>query len=276
MKKIILLVLILSAFNVKSQITLEHTYDSASSCASTGPTNQLMIVEFENSGTKYIRINRYDETINVYSMSHILQKSISYSGFPGTNPNSNNIMYISEGLFDLDNSIEFMYSTSTGTNMYYTGIYNEDGSLLFSETGAPMIYINVPLQQYPIYNTPYGTKMILSFPTGQAKVYSLPGILSTSIAEANNVLISAQSSVSNAYPNPAANSTQIDYALPIGESNGFIVFYDLQGNEVKRFEVDDTFSTLLISTSDIAAGTYYYQLQTTATASEGKKMVVIK
>jgi hypothetical protein len=40
--------------------------------------------------------------------------------------------------------------------------------------------------------------------------------------------------------------------------------------------VDRTFNTLLISTKDIAAGTYYYQLQTAGDSSGGKKMVVIK
>ena len=120
--------------------------------------------------------------------------------------------------------------------------------------------------------------MILSYANGQAKVFSLPGTLSAYIAEANNNLLATQmqSSVSNPYPNPAVNTTKIDYTLQEGINEGEIVFYDLQGNEVKRFKVDKTFNTLLISTADIAAGTYYYQLQTAAQNSEGKKMVVIK
>ena len=86
----------------------------------------------------------------------------------------------------------------------------------------------------------------------------------------------SQSSISNPYPNPSISTTQIDYDLPKGINQGEIVFYNLQGKEVKRFKVDKTFNTLLISTSDLAAGTYYYQLQTTTQNSEGKKMVVIK
>jgi hypothetical protein len=50
----------------------------------------------------------------------------------------------------------------------------------------------------------------------------------------------------------------------------------LQGAEVKRFKVDRTFSNLLISTADIAARTYYYQLQTNRENSGGEKMIVIK
>jgi Secretion system C-terminal sorting domain len=82
--------------------------------------------------------------------------------------------------------------------------------------------------------------------------------------------------VSYAYPNPNNGSAKIDYTLPEGVNEGEIVFYNLMGNEVKRFKVNRTFNTLLISTKDIAAGTYYYQLQTTIDNSGGKKMVVIK
>jgi hypothetical protein len=119
--------------------------------------------------------------------------------------------------------------------------------------------------------------MILSHQNNdKAYVYSLPGTLSQSIQEANNVLIAAQSSVSNPYPNPNNGSTQIDFTFPIGVNEGEIVFYNLQGMEVKRFKVDKTFNTLLISTKDLAAGIYYYQLQMTGQSSSGKKMVVIK
>ncbi len=78
--------------------------------------------------------------------------------------------------------------------------------------------------------------------------------------------LTKQSGISNAYPNPNNGSTKIDYILPNGVNEGEVVFYNLMGNEVKRFKVDRTFNTLLISTKDIAAGTYYYQLQT-----EGRK-----
>ena len=168
-----------------------------------------------------------------------------------------------------------MWMNLAFTTIYYTGIYNEDGLLLFSDTGSPAIYTNVPLQQYPIFNTSVGTKMILSYRNGHAKVFDLPGTLSTAIAQTNNNLIS-QSKISNPYPNPTNNTTSIDYTLPPGINEGEIIFYNLQGIEIKHFKVDRTFSTLLISTADIAEGTYLYQLQTTAQSTEGKKMVVIK
>jgi hypothetical protein len=238
-----------------------------------------MIINFEISGERFVKINRWGKSIEIYNMNHALQKTIDCSGFPMAPGNEmGEVLYLSENLFSTDSKIAFLYgySGSSSANIF-TGIYEEDGNLIFSDTAAPIIRTNTPLQQYPIYNTTQGTKMILSYLNGHAKVFSLPGTLSTSIQEANNNLIAMQTGkVSNAYPNPTSNATQIDYTLPVGVNEGEIVFYNLQGIEVKRFKVDKTFNSLLISTKDIAAGTYYYQLQTTASSSEGKKMVVIK
>ncbi|HEX7415356.1 MAG TPA: T9SS type A sorting domain-containing protein [Bacteroidia bacterium] len=88
--------------------------------------------------------------------------------------------------------------------------------------------------------------------------------------------VSLENNTLNVYPNPASNVTTIDYNLPDGANQGDIVFYNLQGLEVKRYKVDKAFSSLLISTNDIAAGTYFYQLQIGGNASAAKKMVVVK
>ncbi|MBI5219457.1 MAG: hypothetical protein HY958_11055 [Bacteroidia bacterium] len=206
MKKILFIALLAIGLHVKAQITLEHTYDSASTYIT--PYIQLMIVKFEVSGERYVKINRVTKAIYIYDMNHSFIKLISFAGFPQPNNQTPNILYLSESLFDTDSKIEFMYIYEQGNSIstVYTRIYNEDGSLIFqADSMAPLVLINTPLQQYPIYNTTQGTKMILSHQfTGQAKVYSLPGTLSTAIAEANNNLL-AQSSISNPYPNPAAN-----------------------------------------------------------------------
>ena len=277
MKLFIFISLLVFAMNANAQITLEQTYDSASTIGSNSNgfiTSQLMYINFETSGERYVKINRAGASITIYDLNHSLLKTISLVNIIGSNPNSTNILYLSEHLFNSDDKIEFMILLANDP-LYFTGIYNEDGTLIFSDNGAAMIRLNVPLQQYPIYNTSLGTKMILSYIDGQAKVFSLPGILSQSIIEANNVLLE-QSSMSEAYPNPAFNYTKVDYTLEPWESKGEIVFYNMQGNEVKRFRVDNSFNTLYISTSDIAAGTYFFQLQTSAHNSKGKKMVVVK
>ncbi|MBL7891423.1 MAG: T9SS type A sorting domain-containing protein [Bacteroidia bacterium] len=277
MKKIFLFAFIAFALNVKAQFTLEHTYDSAATwnyC--TGNASQLMIVKFEVSGERYVKINRCGPgSISIYDMNHAFIKKISLAALPHSAGQVDVIIYLSEHLFDADPGIEFMY-VSDSTVFSTTKIYNEDGSLLFTSNGIPNIIMNVHLQQYPIYNTSVGTKMILSYENGQAKVFSLSGTLTSAIQAANENILSQQSLVSNPYPNPSTQSATIDYQLPDHINRGEIVFYNLQGKEVKRFTVDNTFDSLHISATDISAGTYYYLLVTESGSSTGKKMVVIK
>jgi hypothetical protein len=103
---------------------------------------------------------------------------------------------------------------------------------------------------------------------------SLPfDVISLNISPADN---SNPSGLSNPYPNPTDNLTRIDYQLPDGIKQGELVFYNTMGTEVKRFKVTNTFSFIYVSAHDLASGTYYYNLQTSAGASDGKKMVVIR
>lgn len=57
MKNILLIGIIAIGINVKAQITLEHTYDTASTFSTIGPNGaeqcQMMIVKFEVSGERY-------------------------------------------------------------------------------------------------------------------------------------------------------------------------------------------------------------------------------
>ena len=275
MKKILFLILVAFTLNAKAQVVFEHAYDSASTISSGGTLNQLMLINFEVSGYQYVKINQWDKSISIYDINHSLLKTISVAGFPSTTYQSD-ILYLSETLFNTDSKKEFMYSFHNGSSNYYTGIYNEDGTLIFSDTGLAAIRTSVPLQQYPIYNTPNGTKMILSYRNGQAKVFGLAGTLTTAVDRANTQLANNGAMLANARPNPTANTTTIDYTLPQDTNQGELVFYNTQGTEVKRFKVDNTFNSLLISTTDIAAGTYYYNLQISGNPSAAKKMVVVK
>jgi hypothetical protein len=273
MKKILLIALIAFITNTKAQITFEFALDSASALTST--EDELMIINFELLGDEYVRINRHGQNISIYNMNHALVKTISYASFPvGMGSNNCIFLYFSQLLFNTDNKIEFMYGSQSANNPHnYTGIYNEDGTLLFSDTAWAAVYPTYPMQEYPIYNTSAGTKMILSYTNGQAKIFDLGGTLTTAIDRVNT---HTNTGLGNAYPNPTTNSTTIPYTLPNGSNQGEVVFYNTQGVEVKRFKVDNTFNSLLISTSDILAGTYYYQLQINGSASATKKMVVIK
>jgi len=64
--------------------------------------------------------------------------------------------------------------------------------------------------------------------------------------------------------------------LPKEERQGELILYNIQGAEVKRYKVDNTFKDILLDNTQLPAGTYFYQLQTKKGAVGTKKMVVIK
>jgi len=284
MKKYLILCLIIFLFaftiNAEAQVVWEHTYDSASTIAPGSGFNQLMIVNFEISGDRYVKIDRWGKTIKIYDINHSIIKSINIAAFStdGGTPGIGDLLYFSETLFNTDNKMEFMYIRDPTISSPYpiTYIYNEDGNVIFSDTGAAMIRLNFEQQQFPIYNTSMGTKMILSYDNGQAKVFSLPGTLSTAIAEANGQLMQQNGAFSNLYPNPSNGSVTLQYELPKEERQGELILYNMQGTEIKRYKVDNTFKDILLDNTQLPAGTYFYQLQTKKGAVGTKKMVVIK
>ena len=280
MKKILFITIVTLGVNAKAQVTLEHTYDSAATYnVGGGKVSQLLKVKFEQSGERFVKINRWNQTICIYDLNHSLIKVIDCSTLPmelSTNK-LGGILYLSENLFDTDAERGFFYFASLGNGVNHTGIYNDDASLIFSDTGAAWIYPGFPTQQYPIYNTAQGTKMILSYTNGQAKVFRLAGTLSNGIQEGNAQLMQAQGgNLNNLYPNPSTGKVTLQYELPKGEKEGEIILYNTQGVEVKRYKVDDTFNDLLLDNTQLPAGAYFYQLQTSKGAVGSKKMVVVR
>lgn len=279
MKQIAIVLQILIFTGIRGQILLENTYDSAAThnfCASNYA--QLINVNLEVSGERYILINKCGKNMKMFDIGHNILKTISLSHLPvpaATGNQMGSFLYLSEKLFNSDNKMEFMYCLVVPS--FSTIIYNEDGVVLFSEPGYPSVMPNVHQVQYPIYNTSQGTKLILSYQDGKAKVFSLPGVLTTALQKNNSDILNSDSkSLSNAFPNPAINQTRIGYVLPNDAKEGEIVFFDPQGKEIKRFIVDSSTDFLSVSTSDLSSGVYFYRLEVNGLESGTKKIVVIK
>lgn len=280
MKKLIFIIIyIVFTINAKAQVTLEQTYSLAGYYADWNSWQQLYIVKLEVDSDKLVFADKTNKLLKFYNLNYTPWKTISFAAATDLNPSKNfmNITYISQHLFDTDDEIEFLY-VDQNSGQFITQVVNEDGSILFTATDqGPILRGSVPQAESPIYNTSAGTKLILSGSSSDssAYVYSLAGTLTTGItAMPNNEYNSLRTSM--AYPNPARSSTKIDYTLPKGVNYGELVFYDAQGKEVKRFNVDNTFNSLTISTEDLQSGVYYYNLQTAQGFSDGKKLVTIK
>lgn len=261
----------------KGQITLDHTYQSANT--------QLYMVNLEYSGLKYIIRSQSTSSryIKLYNLNHSLWKTIDLNGYPKltyntpSGPRTQNIhevLYITEALFDCDSALEFMYVLLEG-GRYFTGIYKENGTAVFTvDSCAPALKINVPQEQRPIYNTPGGTKMILSHMNGTARVYNVPCTLK------NPLLVHAPGSTTegamNVFPNPADNRITVSYKLPAGYHEGTLIVVDANGREIKRYTVDDTFSSLSLSSEDLSAGTYFYSLYVNGERVSTRQLLVMR
>lgn len=253
-----------------AQITLEHTYDTAAL--------ELMMVDLEVSGKKYVHIHKDynvgERKILLYNLDHSLWKTIDCSGLTVYDPNYYfSVLYLTEKLFDLDDGLEFMYFTAGNPPANFVGIYNEDLSTLFEEVGASTnvtAFGNGLIKL--IYNTPNGTKMILSYPEAdQSKVYSLTGTLTTSGLIENPDILSGGM---EAFPNPSGDLVVMHYDLPETIPTGKIVVTDLAGNLIRTYDVDHSFSTLNINQQELADGMYIYSLYANGQLLQQQKIVV--
>lgn len=285
MKKLIpLLLLLLVMTDVKSQIVMETSVPVNSSQQL--PPTCFQLSYYSYLGYKYSYWDPVLSQITIYDMNHAVNRVFSVPQLPNGTP-----MYLTTKLFDTDSTdFEYLLLHYNGTVPVVT-VYDESGTSLFQRDSfyiTPSYPLNTPpnLQQYAgvIAGTTSGSKMILSNTTSSAmEIYSLPGVFPclpcgnpAGPVPPLSVNDSAKKSAqANPYPNPAHQSVIIPYQLPDGVRSGEIVFYDSMGQEVKRFKVDRQFKDILVSVADLAAGTYYYELQTSAGAQGSRTLVVV-
>jgi len=279
-KSILITIILLSGLFAQAQITLEHTYPTGAL-----PPNYLSLVKLSSSGYKYVMNN--GSTITLYNLDHTVFRTITIPPLVGWGGGTVQIFYISEGLFNTDTSSIAYLLTYVDTNAFnpvvHARVFDQNGNILFSKDSA-VAQTGESFYGYAefISYTPSGFKMIIydQFEYGtSAYVYSLPGTLPchdctngtiTSIAPP----ITGNGGIAN-YPNPSKGQTTVEYTLPQGITTADLVFYNMAGQELKRYKVTNAFRDILVNTADLDAGTYYYQIQT-SDFKAGKKMVVIR
>jgi len=281
MKKVLILLLIVAVHGLRAQIVLENTYANGSAV-----NGNLQLIKLSSSGYKYAV--KTLTTITLYNLNHSVFTTITTPTVPPLACSSCplNIYFISEELFDTNPStIEYFWLYGLTNNVTYARVFNQAGNLLFAKDS---VVLSGPGPGYTghenfIAYSSSGVKMILYDQyTTKARVYSLPGKLACHDCS-NGIISSLQTNGGTIYdgklgnyPNPASEQTTIEYELPKGMSNGDIVFYNMNGSEIKRFKVTADFHNIIISVADLQAGSYYYQLQTSDGSNAGKKLIVIK
>jgi hypothetical protein len=268
------------------QVTLEQTYPTGA----TSYGDNLRFVRL-HSGMKYYKVDTTSRTLTVYHLNHSIYRNITIPAFSITSVNWL-VSFVSEKLFDTDSTdIDYGVVAITNSQPFYSNLYifNESGTIIFSHDTAQFGGGSNGYSPISIFNSDSGTKMILtagriSPPVSKwAKVYSLPGTLPCgNCGSPYGPMVSDGEEGNHNYfleypfPNPTSSTTTVPYRLPPNERTGELVFFDLSGKLVKRFMVDDTFKELVISTTDLSPGTYYYQLQTNGISTDGRKLIVVK
>lgn len=275
MKAVLIVLLGFTSLQTFGQLTLEHTYTNSSTMA--GPdvnaVKQPLMVHLEADGSKYVFIDREAKTVTFYNLDHTFFKSISFAGATVLNEfGLPDILYISQHLFDTDDEIEFMYSQGYGAPgtpfTSKTEVINEDGSIVFSENGFPATKVNYHQQQYPIYNTSSGTKLMLSMNNNDVNIYSLQGELTSLIVPMIDENLSDM-----AYPNPA----KTDISIPIlhNSNNSTIELYDIDGRLVREVKVSSGVVEIKLDVQNLSSGTYFYILRNGKGENEAKKFIKI-
>jgi hypothetical protein len=264
MKKLIAILIISIAFHTaNAQITFESSYNSNH--------GYPRLIHLSSSGYKYCEIG---DTTRLYNLNHSLWKTINLfipSGFYNMYDDWN----VSDQLFNSDTLIEVLYLVNGPYASARTYVINEAGSILFQLASS---YATYPT----IMNDGTNFKLVAYDSTSSKyNVYGLPGTLPCNLCGGTvgipvNNSVGNNGMISNPFPNPTNDKTTINYELPEGINQAKIVFYDIMGHYVKEFVVDRNFKDLQISNIDLAAGTYYYQLQTSKEMSGGKKLIVVK
>lgn len=275
MRPILLFPIVLLGTPALGQITLEHTYEQGSSMmlGYSDPSRQFLMVNLEQRGHTYVIVDRVNRNLHFYDLDHNPSGSVSFASATVLNANvAVDILYISQHLFDLDDGVEFIHGNAwfDGAVVHAsTQVIDDDGSIMFSADGSPLVKANFHQQQYPIYSTPQGTKLILSMPNGDANVYSLAGTFTAGVTGVVEELSAPP------YPNPTTNDLYLPYTLPENEVSGTLEVLDALGNVVRSFNVNGTSKVLHIETGTLASGSYTYRILTASGPVHGLRFLKV-
>lgn len=76
-------------------------------------------------------------------------------------------------------------------------------------------------------------------------------------------------------PNPFSFATKISFYIPIGFENALLHIYDLQGNEIKSFNINKSGNGMVeIAGSELKAGMYMYSLLIDNRIVDSKRMIL--
>ena len=256
MKKTLLLILLFVSGYCSAQFNLEHTYAE-------GTVNRIKL---EYSGEKYFLFKYATKELKLFNADHTPWKTIAFP--TGTN----NILHISEAVFNPDSNLEIVYSYyDAALGMSKSGIISEDGSVLLEVLNCSDLRLN------EIPGLP--DKMIAQMNGGGAKVFSVPELtLEHSYAESRMQRIKLETSGEKYFAIDQLNNTVNVYnnnhslwktvSIPrptnafyflstitlfensINGDAGLKVFYSYNVNSLREAKIVDENNAVLLTVTD--------------------------
>ena len=104
----------------------------------------------------------------------------------------------------------------------------------------------------------------------------------SSTSDTNTTTDTINSILANAFlyqntPNPFNTTTEIKYFLPEGSTNAYIYVFNLQGNLLLTYNLNNNgFGSVVINGSSLNAGMYVYSLVIDGQEAETKRMILTK
>lgn len=228
-------------------------------------------ITLENSYTGYCQVFKINDTDFVYSLyknreayiyssSHALLKEVALAGSPKAQQFG--VLLVSKKLFNTDEEMEIAYWYQD--SMSYTlhsAITTESGTELFNDTGS-VSFVKAGTKAKMILNKTNGI-------TAKAKVFSLPGEYiptTTGKKESDTKTVSP-------YPNPAYDFITLPYNIT---GAGSLIIYNSGGQEVLKYAIDSSFKDLLVNTSILSPGIYFYKTVSGSVTSAAQQFIISK
>jgi len=256
------LLLFIGGSFVFSQPVLENVYsNSGNLCA------------LETCGDKYYIMDIINKQCKIYNMDHSVYKTINL-----TVPENYwlyNIQFVSQHLFNQDDLVELVYTSSqyipTETSYYYlyeSRLINENGTELLNVPGAgytEIIQTAASGSKFLVYTYDYSV-----FPASyQTRVYSLPELplKSENISDQSYIL-------GLPFPNPSAGNMSLPVNLPEGLESGTFRLFDSMGKLLQTIPVDRQAHTLQMPPGKLTPGAYYYNIESGNFRSGTNKIII--
>ncbi len=281
---------ILIANPTNAQIQLEHSYTNKHEIDYPNYSGNGDGVIHLHSGWRILRIDTLAKKFKLYNTDHTLWKTIDFPIPPNGYMYSHqigadwypSIDFISEKLFNSDNSIEFITSFVSqpflAINPEKNVLMNEHGNVIQT---FDCYFGGVSLIQYDnqyklrVLQAEAGSGLIVE--TRSVDIYSLPGNLpcdpcndGLGFKDMNSGSIETQ-----IFPNPSSNSVTIRYDLPHNVREAYLNVTDANGKTVKTIRLANDTKSISINNGDLPSGTYYCNIFADGASSTGKKMIVL-